>query len=247
VWQKGPANLTAHPPHEIADKVAGDHLPSGDRAEDFIKLMEASKSILASHPVNRERIRRGDRPATQIWLWGQGRALSIASYKQKFGLSGGIVSAVDLVRGLGILAGLKAPKVPGATGFLDTNFEGKVDAAFEILADGDFAYIHIEAPDECGHMGDPIKKQSAIELFDHRVVAPVWQRLERNREPYRMIIAMDHRTPVALRGHSREPVPIAVIDGPTGPLVKQAPFDEFVNGGHADAMVHAWIAQQLRR
>jgi 2,3-bisphosphoglycerate-independent phosphoglycerate mutase len=247
VWRDGPAGCITQPPHDIADQPVADHLPGGERGGELRELMEASKEILARHPVNLARIARGERPATQIWLWGQGRALSIPSYQEKFGLRGGIVSAVDLVRGLGILAGLEAPRVPGATGFLDTNFAGKVETAFDILSRGNFVYIHIEAPDECGHMGDAGKKKLAAELFDQKVVGPVWQRLEREGEPYRMVIAMDHRTPVALRGHTREPVPIAVIDGPTGPLTRETAFDETYNGGIAQAMVHEWIARQYRR
>lgn len=246
VWRNGPAKIQAQPPHEIADKPIVPNLPAGERAHEFIELMEASREILARHPVNQARIDRGERPASQIWLWGQGHALKIQSYREKFGLQGGIISAVDLVRGLGVLAGLEAPRVPGATGFLDTNFEGKVQAGFDLLREGNFSYIHIEAPDECGHMGDPHKKKLAIELFNDRVVEPVWQGLEKAGEPYRLIVAMDHRTPVSLRGHSREPVPILVVDGPTGPLTGEAPFDETVHGGVASEMVYHWMARQLR-
>jgi len=246
VWRNGPAKLEAQPPHEIADKPIVSNLPKGERANELIELMEASKDIFERHPVNLARIKRGERPATQIWLWGQGHALKIQSYREKFGLHGGIISAVDLVRGLGVLAGLKAPRVPGATGFLDTNFEGKVQAGFDLLREGNFSYIHIEAPDECGHLGDPHKKKLAIELFNDRVVEPVWKELEKRGEPYRLIIAMDHRTPVSLRGHSREPVPILVVNGPTGPLGAEAPFDEFVNGGKASEMVYDWVARQLK-
>lgn len=244
VWRNGPAGIDATPPHEIADKPTASHLPRGTSASDVLTLMEASKDIFARHPVNMARIANGKKPATQIWLWGQGHALKIQSYAEKFGLRGGIVSAVDLVRGLGVLAGLEAPRVPGATGFIDTNFEGKVAAGFDILSRGNFAYIHIEAPDECGHMGDAKLKKHAIELFDTRVVKPVWTELERRGEPYRLIIAMDHRTPASLRGHSREPVPILVVQGPTGPLNNEAPFDENFNNGIATMRVHEWIAKQ---
>jgi 2,3-bisphosphoglycerate-independent phosphoglycerate mutase len=245
IWKNGPTDISSQPPHDIADKVVTDFLPKGSRAGELIELMEASKKILADHPVNLARIKRGELPATQIWLWGQGHALQLEPYRKKFGLSGGIVSAVDLVRGLGVLAGLKAPRVPGATGFLDTNFHGKVEAAFDLLEDGNFVYVHIEAPDECGHMGDAEKKKLAIELFDSKVVGPVWERLEKIGEPYRMIIAMDHRTPVSLRGHSREPVPIMTVDGPTGPLKAEAPFDETIKNGIASGMVYDWIAKQF--
>ncbi len=247
VWKNGPTSITTQPPHDIADQPIATYLPKGDRAAELQSLMDSSRDILARHPVNLARIARGERPATQIWLWGQGRALHIPSYQQKFGLKGGIISAVDLVRGLGVLAGLNAPRIPGATGFIDTNFEGKVEAAFHELKHGNFVYVHIEAPDECGHMGDAQKKRLAVELLDQRVVAPMWKWLEDQGEKYRLILAMDHRTPVSLRGHSREPVPIAVIDGPTGPLTREAPFDETVNGGVATGMVYDWIAREYAR
>jgi 2,3-bisphosphoglycerate-independent phosphoglycerate mutase len=246
VWKNGPEKLKTQPPHDIADKPVAGYLPAGDREEEVRRLMEASREIFARHPVNEKRIREGKTPATQIWLWGQGRALQLESFAKRYGLSGGIVSAVDLIRGLGILAGLEAPRIPGATGFIDTNYEGKVEAALGFLDRGDnFAYLHVEAPDECGHMGDPALKQQAIELFDARVVRPVWEALEQRGEPYRIILSMDHRTPVALRGHTRDPVPISVIDGPTGPLEKEAPFDEFVHGGVPQATVHEWIRSWL--
>lgn len=245
LWENGPVDLQTEPPHEISDREIAPYLPQGIREAELRELMEQSKAIFADHPVNRDRIRRGKAPATQIWLWGQGRALRLQSYADRYGLSGGIISAVDLVRGLGILAGLQAPVIPGATGEIDTNYEGKVAKALEILEDHDFAYLHIEAPDECGHMGDAALKTEAIRRFDQRVVGPMWEALEKRGEPYRIILAMDHRTPVSLKGHSREPVPIAVLDGPTGPLQPEADFDETVNGGQGNAVSYQLIQQLL--
>lgn len=247
VWQNGPADAVTTPPHEFSDKPVALNLPQGPRSAEVLQLIEDSKDILAGHPVNEARRRAGKNPANQIWLWGQGRALTLQSYREKFGLSGIIVSAVDLVRGLGVLAGLEAPRIPGATGFLDTNFEGKVAAALESLAKHPFAYVHLEAPDECGHLGDPHKKTLAIELFDARIVAPIWQALEQRGEPYRLVVAMDHRTPVSLKGHSREPVPIVVLDGPVGKVTAEAPFDETCHGGVAQMMVYDWVAEVLGR
>jgi 2,3-bisphosphoglycerate-independent phosphoglycerate mutase len=209
------------------------------------ELMERSKAILANHPVNQARQAAGKKPATQIWLWGQGRALTLETYQQLYGLSGGVISAVDLVRGLGVLAGLKAPKVPGATGLIDTNYAGKVDAAKRVLEHEDFVYVHVEAPDECGHMGDAALKTRAIELFDEKVVGPMWCHLEGLETAYRLLICMDHRTPVALRGHTAEPVPMTRIDGPTGVLTQEAPFDEFLNAGKASCFAHDWIRELL--
>lgn len=245
VWRDAPVDLLTTPPHEISDKLVDPHLPTGKRQDELRRMMDESRDILRDHPVNRRRIDAGKAPATQIWLWGQGRALSLESYRAKFGLTGIVVSAVDLVRGLGILAGLEAPRIPGATGYLDTNVDGKVQAALDALRVHDFAYVHLEAPDECGHQGRADLKKQAIELFDARIVAPIWRELETRGEPYRLIIAMDHRTPVSLKGHSREPVPIAVLDGPVGPVTAEAPFDEFFNHGIAQAMACDWIAQQL--
>lgn len=247
VWDRGPVEVATTPPHEISDKPVAPHLPAGKRQDEVRRLMDESRAILAHHPVNEARRKAGRRPATQIWLWGQGRSLSLQSYREKFGLSGIVVSAVDLVRGLGLLAGLDAPRIPGATGFLDTNYAGKVHAALEALRQHDFAYVHLEAPDECGHLGDAAKKKLAIEQFDQRVVAPIWQELERRGAPYRLVVAMDHRTPVSLKGHSREPVPIVLLEGPVGPVTREAAFDETLNGGRAQAVLHTWIGEFLRK
>lgn len=244
LWNGGPAGMKAEPPHEISGQPVAKYLPSDPAARD---LMEQSKAILASHPVNADRVKRGFKPATQIWLWGQGRAMTLQPFKDKFGLSGGVISAVDLVRGIGLLAGLQAPIVPGATGFLDTNYAGKVAAGLDLLKTGDFSYVHIEAPDECGHLGDPKKKRQAIEDFDAKVVGPIWQALEKAGQPYRLVVAMDHRTPVALKGHSREPVPLTVVEGPTGPLTVEAPFDEDINQGKIQAQSWNLLSDLLGR
>jgi 2,3-bisphosphoglycerate-independent phosphoglycerate mutase len=245
VWDGGPASCACMPPHEIADKPAGEHLPSGDRQDEIRELMELSKEVFADHPVNQKRIAEGKKPATQIWLWGQGNAMQLESYKSLYGLGGGVISAVDLLKGIAKLAGLEAPDVEGATGFLDTNYQNKVNAGLEILGREDFVFIHIEAPDECGHMGDAEKKTFAIEEFDAKVCAPVFQWLEDRGEPYTLMLCTDHRTPVALKGHTSEPVPMAVMQGPVGDRTEQAAFDEDVNGGNAQGMACEWIQEIL--
>lgn len=245
VWESGPDGLHTQPPHDIADQPVASHLPSGPRSEEVRALMERSQALMKDHPVNRQRLQKGQLPATQIWLWGQGKAMTLEPYRQKFGLSGGVISAVDLVRGLGVLAGLAAPRIAGATGFLDTNYAGKVAAALQILEHDDFVYVHIEAPDECGHLGDARKKMQAVEDLDRQVIGPLWQALEERGAPYQLIVGMDHRTPVSVRGHTREPVPILAVNGPTGPLTREAPFDESIDAPQADAW--DWIARQLRR
>lgn len=231
VWRDGPVALNTQPPHDIADQAVQEHLPAGERAEEVIALMDASKAVLAEHAVNQQRRTANQNPATQCWLWGQGRALHLPSFHACYGLTGGVITAVDLVRGLGCLAGLDVPEIEGVTGFIDTNYAGKVAAAQQILDQHPYAYVHVEAPDECGHMGDAALKTRAIELFDENVVAPLWAYLEEKGEPYRLVLAMDHRTPVAKRAHTRDPVPMAVLEGPVGPVTDEAPFDESVLDG----------------
>lgn len=246
VWENGPASPVTQPPHDILGQSIAPHLPKGERAEAFLELMEASKAVLAGHPVNRARRERGETPVTQIWLWGQGPALQLPSYPEQYGLTGTVITAVDLVRGLGVLAGLDTPRVPGATGWIDTNYAGKVEAALRGLETRDFAYIHVEAPDECGHVGDAELKTRAIADFDAQVVGPVLRAMEARGEPYRLLVTMDHRTPVEIRGHSAEPVPLAVLEGPAGELTEETPFDEFVHGGKVDIRTWEWIPRWLR-
>lgn len=246
IWTNGPVELEMAPPHDIAGKPVSEHLPTGEREDEVRALMEASKPILAEHPVNKARVAAGKSPATQIWLWGHGRALRLPSYRDLYGLTGGVITAVDLVRGLGRLVGLEVIYVPGATGFIDTNYEGKVEAALRVLEQHDYVFLHVEAPDECGHMGDAALKKKAIELFDQRIVKPVWNALERKGAPYRLLLCTDHRTPVSVKGHTREPVPMAVLDGPIGSVGKEAAFDESVNGGVAQIYVYDWVRELLR-
>jgi 2,3-bisphosphoglycerate-independent phosphoglycerate mutase len=245
VWDGGPTACECMPPHEISDKPVEGNLPEGDRQDEIRKLMELSKDVFADHPVNKKRIAEGKKPATQIWLWGQGNAMQLESYKSLYGLGGGVISAVDLLKGLAKLAGLEAPDVEGATGFLDTNYQGKVEAGLEILEREDFVFIHIEAPDECGHMGDAEKKTFAIEEFDAKVCAPVLQWLEDRGEEYTLMLCTDHRTPVALKGHTSEPVPMAVMKGPVKQVDAQATFDETENNGEPQCMACEWIQEIL--
>ncbi|HMP76269.1 MAG TPA: cofactor-independent phosphoglycerate mutase [Kiritimatiellia bacterium] len=246
IWKNGPTDLLTQPPHEISDQSIDPHLPQGCRHDEVRRLMDDSREILRNHPVNQARIAAGKNPATQIWLWGQGHAVQLPSYREQFGRTGIVVSAVDLVRGLGLLAGLDAPAIEGATGFLDTNCENKVRAALDALRAHDFAYVHFEAPDECGHLGRADLKKQAIEMFDAQIVAPIWAELERRGEPYRLIVAMDHRTPVSKKGHTREPVPVAVLDGPCGPVDREAPFDEISSESAPLSIAHEWMAARLR-
>ena len=231
IWRDGPAELALTPPHEISGKPIAGFLPQGPRAEEVLALMNLSRHIFAEHPVNRARVARGLRPATQIWPWGFGKAMALQPYPERYGLRGGVITAVDLVRGLAELCGLEVIRVPGATGWIDTDYAGKAQAAIACLRRFDFVYVHVEAPDECGHKGIAEEKVRAIENFDRQVVAPVWAALEADGQPYRLIVCTDHRTPIAKRGHTSDPVPFAWVDGPLGadaPADAAAAFDEFL-------------------
>lgn len=205
------AEAACTPPHDIMDKPIEDHLPRGRDSEQLIELMEASRPLLASHPVNKKRIAEGKSPANMIWLWGQGRAPSMPTFQKKLGLRGAMISAVDLLKGIGTYAGMEVIDVPGATGDIDTNYAGKVQAVLEALKRLDFVYLHVEAPDEAGHEGDVRQKVRAIELFDQKVVGPVIRGLKESGEDWRVMVLPDHATPISLRTHTREPVPFAMM------------------------------------
>lgn len=196
------------PPHDISDKKITAHLPKGGAAEIFINLQKASYELLKNHPVNLKRISEGKRPANSIWLWGEGTKPSLPDFQKTTRLKGGIISAVDLVRGLGKAAGMEIIPVKGATGNYDTNFRGKADAAADALFAGlDFAYIHMEAPDECGHHGDFTHKIYSIGQIDREVVARLMERFEERGEDFAMLVCPDHPTPCAVKTHTSNPVP----------------------------------------
>ncbi len=245
VWPEGSEDWVSTPPHDIAGQPVESHLPKGEGAEPVRAWIEASARVFADHPVNLRRRAEGKATATHIWLWGQGRALTLKTFPEQYGLRGGVVSAVDLVRGLGVLAGLEAPRIPGATGFLDTDYAAKVKTAQAMLEAGDFVYVHVEAPDECGHMGDVQKKIQACEEFDARVVGPLWEYLEKKGEPYRLIATTDHRTPCSVRGHTGEPVPLAILDGPIGESTAEAPFDETAGAEEEPAFAFDVVREAL--
>ena len=209
VLQAG-ANAECTPPHDISGQPVAEHLPRGQDSQLLMSLMEAARPILEAHPVNRQRIAEGKRPANAIWLWGQGPAPAMPSFAEKYGLFGAMISAVDLLKGIGRYAGLEVIDVPGATGNMDTNYQGKVDAALEALRSGDFVYLHIEAPDEAGHEGETDLKVRAIELFDEKVVGPVLQGLEKSGADWRVLLMPDHATPIAIKTHSSDPVPFTI-------------------------------------
>ena len=209
VLQAG-AKAECTPPHDISGRPVAEHLPRGQDSQLLMSLMEAARPILETHPVNQRRIAAGKRPANAIWLWGQGPAPAMPSFAEKYGLSGAMISAVDLLKGIGRYAGLEVIDVPGATGNIDTNYQGKVDAALHALQSRDFVYLHIEAPDEAGHEGETDLKVRAIELFDEKVVGPVLQGLEKSGADWRVLLLPDHATPIAIKTHSSDPVPFTI-------------------------------------
>ncbi|MBW7957015.1 MAG: cofactor-independent phosphoglycerate mutase [Deltaproteobacteria bacterium] len=220
VWSGGSKDLKTVPPHDISDKAIGPHLPKGEGAEKLINLMNLSQDVLKNHPVNAKRVAEGKKPATSIWLWGQGSAPAMPTLKERFGVNGAIISAVDLMKGIGIYAGLEVIKVEGATGYIDTNYKGKADAALKALETRDFICVHIEAPDEAGHNGNLGHKLQAIEDFDSKIVGPVMEGARR-LGPFAVMVLPDHPTPIALKTHTSDPVPFVLFrDGDEGSPVK---------------------------
>ena len=209
VIKDGPERIETVPPHDMMGERIEDHLPAGEGAEFIRELMLASEPILAEAEVNRRRIEKGDRPANMIWLWGSGKALSVPSLKDCFGITGGVISAVDLVNGIGISAGLERISVPGITGYLDTNYLGKAEYALDALRTVDFVYVHVEAPDEASHNADLEGKIRAIEDFDEKVVGTVLEGI-RNFEEFAVMVLPDHYTPLSVRTHTGDPVPFAI-------------------------------------
>lgn len=202
-------NMT--PPHDISDRVVGPYLSTAPTAEKLIELMKKSYDLLKDHPVNLRRIAEGKRPANSIWLWGEGKKPMLPLFTDLYGIKGSVISAVDLLKGIGIAAGMNTPEVEGATGYIDTNFEGKANAAVNELKNGaDLVYVHIEAPDECGHRNEPENKVRAIELIDEKVLPVIINGLEEIGDDYKIMILPDHPTPIVTKTHASDPVPYMI-------------------------------------
>jgi 2,3-bisphosphoglycerate-independent phosphoglycerate mutase len=210
VWSGGRTNLLTTPPHDISGEPVAAYQEVYHKEPLILSFMERAVVLLADHPVNRARMAAGKSPANAVWLWGQGKSPRMPTLKERFGLSGAMISAVDLLKGLGIYAGLDKIDIPGATGYLDTNYDGKVDAAMQALEAGNFVYVHIEAPDEAGHEGSLQKKLEAIEAFDARVVCPVVKRAARFPK-VKLLVITDHLTPISRRTHVTDPVPFLLV------------------------------------
>lgn len=205
VWHNKENKFSLTPPHDISDRVVGDYLP---KDEVILSLMKKSYEILKDHPINKAREERGLHPANSLWIWGNGTKPNLDTYKDRFNISGAVISAVDLIKGIGNCAELDVIDVEGATGTVHTNFDGKAEAAIKALSDGaDFVYVHLEGADEAGHRGEIDNKIKSIELIDSKIVAPIVEYLEKNDEEYNLLIMPDHPTPLAIKTHTSDPVP----------------------------------------
>ncbi len=211
IWDKGTldvGNLT--PPHDITGRKIKEYIPTHPNAAKLYDMMVRSYDLLKDHPINKARVAKGLNPANSIWLWGEGVRKELAPFNEKYGLKGSMISAVDLLKGIGKFSGMNVVEVEGATGYIDTNFEGKAKAAIEELKKGqDFVYVHMEAPDECGHRFEIENKKKSLEIIDKKVLEPILEALE-EYEDYKLMILPDHPTPLALRTHTNDPVPFLI-------------------------------------
>lgn len=210
-WHNGTTKLgTMTPPHDIFGKVIGGYLSTDENAKELINMMRESYEFLSVHPLNLERVKKGLRPANSIWLWGEGTKPAIKPFGELFGLKGAVISAVDLLKGIGLSAGMNVPDVEGATGYIDTNFVGKAECAANEFENGtDYVYLHFEAPDECGHRNEPENKVRAIELIDELVLPVITKELEKF-DDYKIMILPDHPTPIVTNTHARDAVPYMI-------------------------------------
>ncbi len=212
IWKNGNDKYNFMRPHDILGKRIGDYLPrESDGGADFLKLMKDSYDILKDHPVNIDRKARGLKPANSAWLWSPGKKPQLPSFKAKWGLDAAVISAVDLIKGIGLCAEMKSIDVEGATGNVHTNYKGKADAAIEAFKNGtELVYVHVEAPDECGHRAEIDNKVLSIELIDSKILRPIYEYLLSTGEDFKIMILPDHPTPIRIRTHSIDPVPFMI-------------------------------------
>jgi 2,3-bisphosphoglycerate-independent phosphoglycerate mutase len=239
VWRGGTNGTKLTPPHDITGKPIDSYLPAGQGADRLEKIRRGAAEILRDHPVNRARRDAGKPQATSVWFWGQGKKPAVPTLKDRFGVDGSVISAVDLVNGLGRLAGLNVITVPGATGFLDTDYAAKGRYGLASLKDRDFLILHIEAPDEAGHMGRADLKAEAIERIDELILGPMLEQLPALGD-FRLLLMPDHATPSKLKTHAPEPVPFALLEGGSL-LADRAPRRRYTEAEAkaADVMVSA--------
>jgi 2,3-bisphosphoglycerate-independent phosphoglycerate mutase len=217
-----PEGLETTPPHDILEQKISPHLAKGPGHQKILELQAQARAILSRSETNKKRIANGKSPVTDIWLWGQGHSVQLPTLQQSYGLSGSVISAVDLVRGIGVLAGLTVRIVEGATGYLGTNYKGKIAAAQSALANEDFVYVHVEAPDETSHEGSLHKKIQAIEEFDREIVGEMI-RYQKETKNLRILVTPDHATPIAFRTHTNQPIPYTMC----GPEIEKTPVQQY--------------------
>ncbi|MBO5223751.1 MAG: cofactor-independent phosphoglycerate mutase [Clostridia bacterium] len=200
------------PPHDISDKKITEYLPKGEYKDEMLAIMKRSYELLSNHPINRKRKAQGLNPANSLWFWGEGRKPALDSFEAKYGVKGAVISAVDLIKGIGIGANMTSIDVEGATGTIKTNFEGKANAAISALKNHDYVYVHLEAPDECGHQGNYKEKVESLELIDEKIITPIVKHLKENNIKFNILICPDHATPISLKTHVSDPVPYLIYD-----------------------------------
>ena len=226
--------LELTPPHDIIGKEITTLL--SQMKEPVLALMNESQKLLKSHPINLARESKGLPPANSIWLWGQGRSPRMITLKERFGMDGYVISAVHLIKGIGILAGLKVLEVPGITGYFDTNYDGKAQYAMKGLKEKDFVYVHVEAPDEAGHMGNPQLKIEAIEAFDEKIVGPILEGMKDFRR-YKVLVLPDHPTPLSVRTHTADPVPYVIYSNEDGATSFHGETFDEVSAGRSGILI----------
>jgi len=227
IWGNCSETFKLTPPHDILEKKIAEYLPKGSGGQQIYNMMKESYAFLKDHPINKSRLERGLRPANSIWLWGEGKKPALSKFKDKYNLNGSVVSAVDLIKGIGICAGLRTVDVEGATGNINTNFLGKAEAALKELDSGiDFVYVHVEAPDECGHRHEIENKVKAIEFIDRQVVGTIMKGIEKY-EDYALMVLPDHPTPLSLRTHTSDPVPYVIYRKNNNKTSGVNGYDEF--------------------
>lgn len=211
------------PPHDISKKPIKGHLPEGNNADILYDMMVKSRELLKDHPVNKKRIAEGKNPVTSCWFWGEGTKPAVTSFYDKFGIKGSVISAVDLIKGIGICAGHKSVDVPDTNGNWNTNFKGKAEAALDLLKDYDYVYIHVEGPDECGHHGDIEHKIGSIESIDKEILGRIIPEMDKRGEAYTILLMPDHPTPISLMTHVSDPVPFVLYrsDKKLGPSTEK--------------------------
>lgn len=229
-------DMATVPPHDFIGKDVSSHYKTYLNTPGWRELLLQAKDVLTHHPVNQERINNGQKPANGIWPWGKGKMPTMPTLPARFAISGTMISAVDLLKGLGICVDLSVAHVEGATGYIDTNYAGKAEAALDALSHQDFVFVHLEGPDEAGHQGNLEHKIQAIEDFDAKIVLPIVTKLREKDVPFRILITMDHFTPLELQTHTSEPVPVILYDSREKDHGSQLPFDETLLTLHADEL-----------